>query len=197
MSESQPPEGQPQNPPSEPTPPPAYPAYPGESPAGGFSPPLPQGYPAQHAGGTQRFANWGERVGAFIVDIIPGAAFGLIGGAIFGDPFTVTTDSADQVHFESSGSSIVIIYGIGILWAIVNWVYLQGKTGQTIGKKALGIAVYRAGTTEPIGYGLAVGRYFARFLDIIPCYLGLLWPLWDNENRTFADMICGTRVYKI
>jgi hypothetical protein len=56
--------------------------------------------------------------------------------------------------------------------------------------------VYRAGTTEPLGTGLSIGRQFVHILDSLPCLIGYLWPLWDKENRTFADMILDTRVYK-
>ncbi|GAA3517007.1 RDD family protein [Aeromicrobium panaciterrae] len=202
---TQPPDDQ-QPKPDEPTYP-AYPTYPGATPDGGYPPPPaygspqhnpyggwppPQGFPVQQSG----FASWIERVGAFILDSLPGIAISFIATAIFGEPIRVI-ENGDTVSFETSGSAIVAVYGLGLLWGIFNFIYLQGKTGQTIGKMALGIAVYRAGTTQPIGFGLAIGRYFARFLDVIPCYLGLLWPLWDNEKRTFADMICGTRVYKI
>ncbi len=198
---TQPPEDQPQQPTY-----PSYPSYPGAAPEGGFPPPPPTQYgnyppppPGQYGQPTYQtaFASWIARVGAFILDSLPGVALSFFASAVFGEPFTFTVDSADQLHFESDGSAILASYGLGIAWAAFNWVYLQGKTGQTIGKMALGIAVYRAGTTQPTGYGLAIGRYFARFLDVIPCYLGLLWPLWDAEKRTFADMICGTRVYKI
>ncbi|MDR7085890.1 putative RDD family membrane protein YckC [Aeromicrobium panaciterrae] len=196
---TQPPENQ-QPDPSYPT----YPSYPGAPPEGGFPPPPPQygayppppgqyGYPT----GQVRFASWLERFGALILDSLPGVAISFAAAAIFGEPFTVTVDSADQLHFESDSTAILASYGLGFLWIIFNSIYLQGTTGQTIGKKVLGIAVYRAGTNQPTGYGLAIGRYFARFLDLLPCYLGVLWPLWDNEKRTFADMICGTRVYKI
>lgn len=198
---TQPPDDQQPNPTG-----PSYPTYPGATPDGGYQPPpyTPQpygAYPPPQGGygqptGQVRFASWIERVGALVIDSLPSIAISVIATAIFGEPLRVI-ENGDTLSFETSGSAIVAVYGLGLLWAIFNFIYLQGKTGQTIGKMALGIAVYRAGTTQPIGFGLAIGRYFARFLDVIPCYLGLLWPLWDNEKRTFADMICGTRVYKI
>ena len=42
-----------------------------------------------------------------------------------------------------------------------------------------------------IGFGLSVVRYFAHFLDAI-CYIGYLWPLWDDKRQTFADKIMTT-----
>ena len=37
-----------------------------------------------------------------------------------------------------------------------------------------------------MGWASAV---FVHILDAIPCYVGLLWPLWDNKRQTFADKI--------
>ena len=47
-----------------------------------------------------------------------------------------------------------------------------------------------------IGGGLTFARQLVHVLDALPCGLGYLWPLWDRENRTFADMIMSTRVFK-
>lgn len=63
----------------------------------------------------------------------------------------------------------------------------------------MGVTGYRIvdeRTGDVIGTGRAVGRYFARILSALPCYLGFLWPLWDSENRTFHDMIVRTRAVR-
>jgi uncharacterized RDD family membrane protein YckC len=65
-----------------------------------------------------------------------------------------------------------------------------------VGKKAMDIAVLGA-SNEPIGAGLTFARQLAHVLDFLPCFLGYLWPLWDAEKRTFADMIVGTRVHRV
>ena len=72
---------------------------------------------------------------------------------------------------------------------------MLGK-GATWGRKATGYRVLDERTMQPIGTGRAVGRYFAVILSYLPCYLGLLWPLWDSENRTFHDMIVRTRAVR-
>jgi hypothetical protein len=30
------------------------------------------------------------------------------------------------------------------------------------------------------------------WVDQMACYVGYLWPLWDNKRQTFADKIMGT-----
>jgi uncharacterized RDD family membrane protein YckC len=52
-------------------------------------------------------------------------------------------------------------------------------------------------TGQPVGVGLAIGRYFVHILDALPCYLGFLWPLWDSKRQTFADKILSTVVVKV
>ena len=79
------------------------------------------------------------------------------------------------------------------LAALVNAVYFvygEGRpAGQTIGKIALGIRVIDFRTGGPIGYGRAIGRYFARILSTLPILLGYFWMLWDREKQTWHDKL--------
>jgi uncharacterized RDD family membrane protein YckC len=72
-----------------------------------------------------------------------------------------------------------------------------GRTGQTIGKRALGIRVidFRAG--GPIGYGRGLLRTIARYLSAIVFFLGYLWMLWDREKQCWHDKIAGTVVVPV
>jgi uncharacterized RDD family membrane protein YckC len=92
--------------------------------------------------------------------------------------------------------AIAAIGGIAIL-AIAIWqLIMEGRTGQTIGKKALGIRLVKEATGQPIGVGMAFVRRIAHFLDSLACYLGWLWPAWDAKRQTFADKVCGTIVIR-
>jgi uncharacterized RDD family membrane protein YckC len=73
--------------------------------------------------------------------------------------------------------------------AVGVWYYAEfdGRRGQTVGKSALGVRVVDIATNEPIGGGRGVGRYFAKWLSALPCGLGYLWMLWDNERQTWHD----------
>jgi len=72
-----------------------------------------------------------------------------------------------------------------------------GPTGQTLGKRALGIRVidFRAG--GPIGYGRGLLRNVAKILSGIPFALGYLWMLWDKENQTWHDKLATTVVVPV
>jgi uncharacterized RDD family membrane protein YckC len=69
-----------------------------------------------------------------------------------------------------------------------------GATGQTIGKKALGIRVYDFRQGGPIGYGRGFLRQIMKYVSGIPLFLGYLWMLWDGEKQTWHDKVAGTVV---
>jgi uncharacterized RDD family membrane protein YckC len=141
---------------------------------------------------SAQFASWGARVGAALIDGLPiGAAYFIL-ALLFGE----NTAGGGSVSTNLTGLPALLFFLVAIGWIFYNWGIKQGGTGQTLGKGVVNVAVFKAGTTEPLGTGLSIGRYFVHILDAIPCYLGYLWPLWDGENRTFTDMILNTRVYK-
>ena len=70
----------------------------------------------------------------------------------------------------------------------------EGRTGQTLGKKALGIKVIDTYTGAPIGGGRAIGRYFAKILSGALCFLGFFWMLWDPNKQTWHDKIVRSYV---
>jgi uncharacterized RDD family membrane protein YckC len=45
-----------------------------------------------------------------------------------------------------------------------------------------------------MGAGLCFVRQLAHYIDSLVCYLGWLWPLWDDRKQTLADKIMGTVV---
>lgn len=141
---------------------------------------------------TAEFGSWGARVVAALIDGLPIVVVYIVFALLFGE----NTAADGSMSTNLSGPPALLFFLITIGWIVYNWGMKQGRTGQTLGKGIMNVAVFKAGTTEPLGTGLSVGRYFVHVLDALPCYLGYLWPLWDAENRTFADMILNTRVYK-
>ncbi|MER6269157.1 RDD family protein [Streptomyces sp900105755] len=149
-----------------------YPQQPGYPQQGGY------GYPQQGYGATPPYANWGQRFGGTIVD-----------GLVFLVPYIL-------VLFSSKAAVLGIIGGLAIIGIAIWQLIMEGRTGQTIGKKALGIRLVKEATGQPIGVGMAFVRRIAHFLDSLACYLGWLWPAWDAKRQTFADKVCGTIVIR-
>jgi uncharacterized RDD family membrane protein YckC len=91
---------------------------------------------------------------------------------------------------------------LGVLMMLLTWVlalgytvalgYWTGQTGQTIGKRTVGIKIVRTSDMQVLGPGMGIGRQFAHILDSLPCYIGYLWPLWDPMKQTFADKVVGS-----
>ncbi len=75
--------------------------------------------------------------------------------------------------------------------------FIGSPSGQTIGKRALGIRVIDAKTGGPIGFSRAVLRFFAAILSAIVFYLGYFWMLWDPEKQTWHDKIAGDVVVPV
>jgi uncharacterized RDD family membrane protein YckC len=76
-----------------------------------------------------------------------------------------------------------------LLW---NFCYRQGKTGQSIGKSVLKFKVISEKTWQPIGFWLSFLRQIAHYVDQFICYIGYLFPLWDDKRQTLADKIMST-----
>ena len=77
---------------------------------------------------------------------------------------------------------------LSTLISLAYFTYFEGgPTGQTLGKKALGIRVIDANAGGPIGYGRALIRYFGRWISSIPLLLGYFWMLWDKERQCWHD----------
>jgi uncharacterized RDD family membrane protein YckC len=80
-----------------------------------------------------------------------------------------------------------------LAWGLYN-AYLGGQTGQSIGKKQIGLKLISEQTGQVIGGGAGIGRFFAHIVDAIICYIGFLFPLWDPKRQTLADKIVKTVV---
>jgi uncharacterized RDD family membrane protein YckC len=96
------------------------------------------------------------------------------------------------------GALVGIVGYIGVIaFAIWQQVFVQGNTGQTIGKKQVGIKLLREQDGQVIGPLNSFLRGLVHVVDAIPCYVGFLWPLWDQKKQTFADKIMQTVVIKV
>lgn len=139
-------------------------------------------------------ANFGQRLGAALLDglilgggvLVVGLAFAALGPALQGpgeqpDPLFVIL--------------VVLLWLALAVFSIGYFIYFEGgPTGQTWGKRALNIRVIDARTGQAIGYGKATVRYLARILSQLPCYLGYLWMLWDDERQTWHDKLSDSVV---
>jgi uncharacterized RDD family membrane protein YckC len=148
-------------------------------PPGGFPPP-PSGY---GAGGypvpSGQLATWGLRVAGYFVDVIPPIAIIFV-GFILG--------SVAHTFFI-----VALAYLVTFAYWLIQLVR-QGTTGQTVGKKVVGLKLVNETSGAPVGAGTSIGRAFAHIVDSVICYIGWLFPLWDPKRQTIADKIVGSVV---
>lgn len=178
--------------------------------------PEPQGWgaPPPYASAPQaaQHASWGSRLGAYLIDSLIAMLF-FIPGIIyfFAGPKEnrlCHVNSSGAVEFGGynnaicrgpSGSTVaiaVLLYLAGLVVYVLIRAKAEGSTGQTIGKKALGIKTVDATTGQPIGTGRAVGRFFSYIISSFICYLGFFWALWDPNKQAWHDKIVSTVVVK-
>ena len=73
--------------------------------------------------------------------------------------------------------------------------FFIGKYSATPGKMACNIKVVTP-EGEPIGYGRAIGRHFAKYLSSMILAIGYIMAAFDDEKRALHDRVCNTRVIK-
>ena len=188
---------------------PGYPQPPA-NPYGGYSQ-----APAYAAGGGPAFpgnlayveqnfgkvASFGQRALAYLVDM----ALTLIGlvPAILGiiliavgvpsevntDQFGNTTTSGDaNVGLVVAGGLLIALGGLIALGITIwNRIFKMGRTGQSVGKKVIGLYLLDDKTGQPVGAGMTFLREIVNGLINQVIYLGWLWMLWDADKQTLGD----------
>jgi uncharacterized RDD family membrane protein YckC len=153
------------------------------------------------APGGARYAPWWQRASAYLIDV----------SAVLTAIFTVAAPIFVLAGFRDSDPSDTEKTWLSILFVtaalVVGGIYfivLEGRSGQTWGKRALGVVVL-AEDGSPCGYGRATSREllgrgliggFAWAL-VLPGLLSYLAALWDPERQTWHDRIGQTIVVRV
>lgn len=136
------------------------------------------------------YAGWMKRADAFLLDSLInfGPMWLLIGIGYAIDE----RSSGDSGEIPASILSWVGI--IAMIATVVVQLIREGRTGQTIGKKAFGVRAVRDHSGLAPGIGLALSRRLCQFLNYAVFGLGWWWATWDTKKQTFADKITGVVV---
>jgi uncharacterized RDD family membrane protein YckC len=131
--------------------------------------------------GALEYAGIGARLGA---DILDGILLWVVNMAL---TFGVTAINQDMAPVASI---LGLVVGFGYQ------MYFIGSSGQTPGKKAVGVKVVKPDGGS-VSYGNALGRAAAEMLSGCILGIGYLMAFWDPEKRTLHDRLAGTRVIKV
>lgn len=144
------------------------------------------------------YASVGRR---WVASFIDGLLLGVI-GFVLNLPGVLMATSA-----RASGNSQTAVTGdvVNIILSLVGWViqiayfvFFIGRTGQTLGKKAMGIKVVKVDTMDhPTYLDAFLREVVGKFLSAIVFLLGYLWAFWDPRKQTWHDKIAKTVVVKV
>ena len=122
----------------------------------------------------------------------PRAGFWRRFGAVIVDGLVLAIPSIILYLIFKNGAAYNVL---GTVISLAYFTYFEGgASGQTLGKKALGIRVYDLRQGGPIGYGRGFLRQIGKYISGIVILLGYLWMLWDKEKQTWHDKIAGSVV---
>lgn len=158
-----------------------------------------------------KVADFGQRAIAYIIDyaisligLIPMIIGVIVMVASIPTPGTYNYDTGT---YDSEGGSTgglvtgIILMVIGTLVALGiqiwnRWIR-QGKTGQSIGKKQVGLKTIGSTTGQPIGALNCFLRDMVNGLANSVIYLGWLWMLWDPNRQTLGDKVMNSTVITV
>ncbi len=145
------------------------------------------------------FATPRARLAAFSIDTllmyavqVAGGVLGMMIAGLMTRKMDPTLPQAALMDAQVRGLAIGALFW-GSAFSIVNWVFLQGLYGSTLGKRLVGIKVTHE-DGSPITLGKALIRQLATSLSALPFYLGFAALLWTKRRQTFHDSLCGTIV---
>jgi serine/threonine-protein kinase len=139
-------------------------------------------------------ASWGRRAAALGLD-----------GVIFTVAMVALTAVGLAVNRIGNGALMlpegltvtlaVLLVVLPVLVLVWNQGIEQGRTGQSWGKRLLGLRVVRVTTLRPLGPAAGFARFVLhQVVDAGLWYIGFLWPLWDERRQTLADKLVGSVV---
>ncbi|MBU4418042.1 MAG: RDD family protein [Actinobacteria bacterium] len=86
---------------------------------------------------------------------------------------------------------VLVVVGAGVYQVVLN------GHGQTLGKRALGIAVVDRSTGAPVGVARAAQRYLMLLVMALPCGLGLLSVPLSTQLRGWHDQVADDLVVEL
>ncbi len=141
----------------------------------------------------REYASVLTRFGAIIIDgllIIPFYLPMIAMIAIYGEELEGTDDMWPALV-------ILVSYLAALVFIIWNTIVRMGKTGQSLGRKFLNIAVLDE-QDRPIGVGSAFFReIIGRFISGLVCYIGYLNAFWDKDKQMWHDKMASCFVYYV
>jgi uncharacterized RDD family membrane protein YckC len=139
------------------------------------------------------FGGFGERLVAYIVDIVivglVGTLIGIVGGLVI-------AGGAVTGNVLAAGAGVLFTVAAVLVVTLAYFPYFWSRSGQTPGMKMFGLRVVRDSDGGPISSGQAVLRLLGYYVSGLVFYLGYIWIFFDKRKRGWHDLIASTVVVK-
>ena len=141
----------------------------------------------------REYANVWTRFAAIVID-------GLLVTPFYIPWYVLSWKAASANTIEMPGwvlaLNLIFILG-GVVFGFWNTIFRMGRTGQSLGRKFLNIAVLDE-NGRPIGAGRAFLReVIGRFVSGLICYIGYLNAFWDKRKQMWHDKMADCFVYYV
>lgn len=100
---------------------------------------------------------------------------------------------------DREGARFAAGMGAVVFYLVADWVYnarqMSSRRQATLGKRWMQLKI----TTlegEPISFGQATGRHFAKFLSTFALFVGFFIAAFSKRRQALHDMVAGTLVVK-
>ncbi|MFA5495531.1 MAG: RDD family protein [Porticoccaceae bacterium] len=134
------------------------------------------------------YSGFWRRFFAFLVDTVITVVAGMALGLMLGVVMAVTAP------FDRLGVAKALANLSGFL---LGWLYFAGMESSvaqaTLGKQLLGMRVTDL-DGNPIGFGRASGRYFAKILSSLILLIGYLMAAFTSKKQGLHDILAGCLV---
>ena len=90
--------------------------------------------------------------------------------------------------------SMAIMLAVGCGWLYAAW-WESSEKQATIGKRWMGLRVVDD-RGERLSFLHASGRYAAKYVSALPCFLGFIMALFSSRGRALHDRLAGTYVVR-
>jgi uncharacterized RDD family membrane protein YckC len=143
---------------------------------------------------TPNYANFGQRLAAYLIDwVLMAAIFCPLGLALGTLGALAGQRGGDSAQLAMTGAQMVI----NLISIVTGWLYYAGLESSswqgTVGKKVLGIRVTDMNGNR-IGFGRATGRHFAKIISGMICLIGFIMVGFTDNRQGLHDMLAGTLV---
>jgi len=120
-------------------------------------------------------------LGAYVTGVIVAVAMTLEG-------------ASEIVVYQHSSQAMFVgwVFWAGLMW-VSNYIFLQGLTGATIGKKICQLQVVNE-NGSPIGVVKSLMRSLFYVVSFIPFLYGFFAIFWNQKSQAWHDLICKTVV---